>query len=130
MCRIMEAEDRISEVEEKLVEINEAERKKEKRIKRNEDRDPTGSARWSCRGKRHATPGERPPEPLAAWAARRREKRCTAPGRTRASLWLPEPLRPGKTQHAGATESALLWRTRKLEPHSTRGPVHIEQPGA
>ena len=32
----MEAEDRISEVEERIVEINEAERKKEKRIKRNE----------------------------------------------------------------------------------------------
>ena len=30
-------EDRISEVEDKMVEINEAERKKEKRIKRNED---------------------------------------------------------------------------------------------
>ena len=34
--RIMEAEDRISEVESRMVEINEAERKKEKRIKRNE----------------------------------------------------------------------------------------------
>ena len=33
----MEAEDRISKVEDKMVEINEAERKKEKRIKRNED---------------------------------------------------------------------------------------------
>ena len=33
----MEAEDRISEVEDKQVEINEAERKKEKRIKGNED---------------------------------------------------------------------------------------------
>ena len=33
----MEAEDRISEVEDRIVEINEAERKKEKRIKRNED---------------------------------------------------------------------------------------------
>ena len=32
----MEAEDRISEVEDKKVEINEAESKKEKRIKRNE----------------------------------------------------------------------------------------------
>ena len=31
----MEAEDRISEVEDKQVAINEAERKKEKRIKRN-----------------------------------------------------------------------------------------------
>ena len=37
MSRITEAEDRISEVENKMVEINEAERKKEKRIKRNED---------------------------------------------------------------------------------------------
>ena len=35
--RITEAEDRISEVEYRMVEINEAERIKEKRIKRNED---------------------------------------------------------------------------------------------
>ena len=35
--RITEAEDRISEVEYRMVEINEAERKKEKRVKRNED---------------------------------------------------------------------------------------------
>ena len=35
--RITEAENRICEVEDKMVEINEAERKKEKRIKRNED---------------------------------------------------------------------------------------------
>ena len=35
--RITEAEDRINEVEGRMVEINEAERKKEKRIKRNED---------------------------------------------------------------------------------------------
>ena len=33
----MDTEDRIREVEDKMVEINEAERKKEKRIKRNED---------------------------------------------------------------------------------------------
>ena len=33
----MEAEDRISEVEDSMVEINEEERKKEQRIKRNED---------------------------------------------------------------------------------------------
>ena len=33
----MEAEDRISEIEDRMVEINLAERKKEKRIKRNED---------------------------------------------------------------------------------------------
>ena len=33
----MEAEDRISEVEDRMVEINETERKKERRIKRNED---------------------------------------------------------------------------------------------
>ena len=32
-----EVEDRISEVEGRMVEINESERKKEKRIKRNED---------------------------------------------------------------------------------------------
>ena len=35
--RVTEAEDRISEVEGIMVEINEAERKKEERIKRNED---------------------------------------------------------------------------------------------
>ena len=35
--RIMEAENKISEVEERMVEINESERKKEKRINRNED---------------------------------------------------------------------------------------------
>ena len=35
--RTIEAEDRISEVEDKMVERNEAERKKEKRIRRNED---------------------------------------------------------------------------------------------
>ena len=42
--RITEAEDTISEVENRMVEINEAERKKEKQIKRNEDnlRDPLG----------------------------------------------------------------------------------------
>ena len=33
----MESEDRISEIEDRMVEINESERKKEKRIKRNED---------------------------------------------------------------------------------------------
>ena len=43
---------------------------------------------------------------------------------------LPELLRPGKAQNAGPTKSALLWRTRKLEPHATQGPLHIEQPGA
>ena len=32
-----EAEDRISEIEDRMVEINESERKKEKRIERNED---------------------------------------------------------------------------------------------
>ena len=35
--RKMEAENMISEVEDRMVEINESERKKEKRIKRNED---------------------------------------------------------------------------------------------
>ena len=37
MSRITKTEYRISDVENKIVEINEAERKKEKRIKRNED---------------------------------------------------------------------------------------------
>ena len=35
--RIMEAEDSISEVEDRMVEIKESERKKEKKIRRNED---------------------------------------------------------------------------------------------
>ena len=35
--RVMEAKDRISEIEDTMVEINESEWKKEKRIKRNED---------------------------------------------------------------------------------------------
>ena len=35
--RITEAEDNTSEVDDRMVEINETERKKEKRIKRNED---------------------------------------------------------------------------------------------
>ena len=35
--RIMEAEHRISEVEDRMVEINESERKKQKLIKRKED---------------------------------------------------------------------------------------------
>ena len=35
--RIIEAEDSVSEVEDRMVEINEAERKREKRIKTNED---------------------------------------------------------------------------------------------
>ena len=70
------------------------------------------------------------PNPPAASAGAAEGKGAPHRGRGRASLWLPEPLRPGKTQNAGATESALLWRTRKLEPHSTQGPLHIEQLGA
>ena len=35
--RMTEAEDSISEVDDRMAEINETERKKEKRIKRNED---------------------------------------------------------------------------------------------
>ena len=50
--------------------------------------------------------------------------------RGRPSPWLSELLRPGKAQNAGATEAALVWSTRKLELHSTQGPLHIEQPGA
>ena len=37
ISRIREAEDTISEIEDRMVEINESEKKKEKRIKRNED---------------------------------------------------------------------------------------------
>ena len=52
------------------------------------------------------------------------------PGRVRTSRsWLPELLGLGKAQNAGATESTLLWSTRKLEPHATRGTLHIQQPG-
>ena len=65
------------------------------------------------------------PEPLAAEG-----KGTQHLGRGHPSLWLPEPLSPGKAQNAGATESALLLSTQKLEPHSTQGPLHIEQPGA
>ena len=64
-------------------------------------------------------------EPLAAEG-----KGAPHPGRGRPSRWLPEPIRLGKAQNTGATESALLWSTRKMEPHSTQGPLHIEQPGA
>ena len=53
------------------------------------------------------------------------------PARVRPSnSWLPELPRLGKAQNAGATEPALLWRTRKLEPHATEGMLHLEQPGA
>ena len=46
--RLTEAEDRISEVEHRMVKINEAERKKEKRIKRNEHnlRDIWVNVKW------------------------------------------------------------------------------------
>ena len=37
VSRIMKAEDKISEVQDRMVEINESERKKEKQIKRNEE---------------------------------------------------------------------------------------------
>ena len=53
--------------------------------------------------------------------------RCVAPG---TGSWLPELLGLEKAQNAGPTESALLWSTRKLEPHATQGPLPIEQPGA
>ena len=56
-------------------------------------------------------------------------KGAPRPGRGRPSLWLPEPLMPGQAQNTGAPESALLRSTQKLEPHSTQGPLHIEQPG-
>ena len=93
---------------------------------------PSLLAAWATRrgGKRRAAPGESAPKPLAAWATRCGGKRRAARGKGRPSLWLPGPLRPRKAQNAGATESALLWRTRKLELHSTQGPLHIEQPGA
>ena len=52
-------------------------------------------------------------------------------GRVRpSSSWLPELLRPGKAQNTGATESTLLWNTRKLESDAMQGTLHIEQLGA
>ena len=65
------------------------------------------------------------PEPIATEG-----KGAPHPGRVHPSLWLPEPLRPGKAKNPGATESTLLWSARKLDLHSTQGPLHIEQPGA
>ena len=57
--------------------------------------------------------------------------RCTAPGESApVKLLAAWAAQPGKAQNAGPTESALLWRTRKLEPHATQVPLHIEQPGA
>ena len=104
--------------------------------------DPTGGVSWSCGGKRRAASGESVPKPLAAWAAYHGGKRCTpsgesapkplaaraahrggkrrtTPGRGHPSLWLLEPLRPVKSQNAGATESALLWSAQNLDLHST-----------
>ena len=46
--------------------------------------------------------------PVAARAGAVEGKSALHPGRIRTSLWLPEPLRPGKAQNAGATEFALL----------------------
>ena len=66
----------------------------------------------------------------AARAGGTEGKGAPHPGKGRPSLWLPGLLRPGKAQNAGATESALLWNTGKLELHSMQGPLHIEQPGA
>ena len=47
----------------------------------------------------------------AARAGAAKGKGAPHPGKGRPSLWLPEPLRPGKAQNAGATESVLLWNT-------------------
>ena len=69
-------------------------------------------------------PSLRLPEPLAA------EGKSTRTWGECPSPWLPELLRQGKAQSAGATESALLWSSPKLVLHSTQGPPHIEQPGA
>ena len=49
------------------------------------------------------------PYPARAGAAE--GKGAQHPRRVCPSLWRPEPLRPGKTQHEGTTDSALLWRT-------------------
>ena len=50
----------------------------------------------------------------------RRGEGAPHPGRAcLSSSWLPELLRQVKAQNAGATESVLLWSTRKLGPHAT-----------
>ena len=79
------------------------------------------------RGKGQTQP-QRSQEAARAGAAE--GKGAPRPGRVCPSPWLPEPLRPGKAQNAGATESTLLWSTGKLELHSMQGPLHIEQPEA
>ena len=92
--------------------------------------DPTAARPGAAEGKGAPLLGRvRPslwlPEPLATVG-----KGAPRQGRVRPSPWMPGPLRPGKAQNAGATESVLLWSTRKLERHSTQGPLHVEQPGA
>ena len=67
-----------------------------------------GNWGWARGGdKAHRTRGEGARQAPAAWAARK-----------------------GKAQNAGPTEAAPLWRTRKLAPHATRGPLPGERPGA
>ena len=46
--------------------------------------------------------------PVAARAGAVEGRGAPHPGRVRPSLWLPELLRPGKAQNAGATEPTLL----------------------
>ena len=80
-------------------------------------------------GKRALHPGRVRPSLWLPGLLAAEGKGTPLPGRVRPSPWLPEPLRLGKAQNTGTTESALLWSTRKLEPHSAQGPLHIEQPG-
>ena len=67
---------------------------------------------------------------LAARAGATEGKGVPHLGRVCPKLGLPEPLRAGNAQKAGATEPVLLWSTRKPEPPSTQSQLHIEQPGA
>ena len=54
--------------------------------------------------------------------ARRGERARHAPGGLSTS--------GGEGTKRRLSESVLLWRTRKLEPHATQGPLHVKQPGA
>ena len=63
-----------------------------------------GSWGWAAGEKARRTQESAPVKLLAAWAA---------------------PA--GKAQNAGATKSALLWNTRKLEPRAAQGRLPIEQ---
>ena len=66
-----------------------------------------GGLRWGHGGKRCAAFRESGPKPLAAWAAQ-----------------------AGEDTKRRRNEIRAFVEDRKLELHSTQGPLHIEQPGA